>query len=105
MRASNHVLHFISSTSLYNRNAVIETLNYSPNYGHRNTTCLAGNRSFELINGSWFISIAPVLQMAPEKKSRGDKTGDWGAQTMGVLWLMSFAPNLYLSHSMDWWEV
>ena len=68
MRASNHVLHLISSTSLYNRNAVIETLDYSPNYGHRNTTCLAGNRSLELINGSWFISIAPVLQMAPEKK-------------------------------------
>ena len=43
-----------------------------------------GNRSTEIINSSWFISIAPVLQIAPEKKSRGDKSREWGAQTNEV---------------------
>ena len=68
MRVSNHVFHVISATGLYHRKAIIESLEYSPNHGHRNTTCLAGDRSLELTNGCWFVSITPVLQIAPEEK-------------------------------------
>ena len=84
MRVSNHVHHVISSTSHYRRNAVIETLEYSPNFSLRNTTCMTGNRGLQIINGSWFISIASVLQIAPEKTFRGNKSGVWGTQTNEV---------------------
>ena len=62
--------------------------------------CFNLNVVFQLIDSVWVVFVYPVLQISPQKKSSGLRSGDLGDQLTGILRLMTLFSKCWCSHAV-----